>query len=117
MLILDATDHRLLQNFLNVEPNKSPVRRHVVICINAIHAFSHLHLFQIISRKRIWQTTMKRMMIEEEIALLEHRLTSTQSQSTSNLLGHMLDDIDRRLTSLIETMETSASTCTLPKEI
>jgi len=34
------------------------------------------------------------MLIAEDIALLEQRLTSTQSQAPSNILHHMIDDID-----------------------
>ena len=57
-------------------------------------------------------------MIEEEIALLEHRLTSTQSQLTSNLIGHMLDDIDAMLNNnLNETNEMSPTNESLQNEI
>ena len=42
---------------------------------------------------------MQQMLNEEDIALLEHRLTATtQSQLTTNLIGHMIDDIDVILT-------------------
>jgi hypothetical protein len=52
---------------------------------------------------------MKQMLIEEDIALLEHRLTSTQSQSqsASNLVGRMIDDIDITLKNSNETVEIS----------
>ncbi len=33
-------------------------------------------------------------MIDEQIAILEHRLTSKQVPPTSTLLDHMVDDID-----------------------
>jgi hypothetical protein len=60
---------------------------------------------------------MNQMMIEEVIALLEHRLTSTQSQSASNLVGHMIADIDTILKNSNETVKTSPTTCTLSNEI
>ena len=37
------------------------------------------------------------MLIEEDISLLEHRLTSTQTYSSSNLIYRMLNDIDLTL--------------------
>ena len=60
---------------------------------------------------------MKEMLIEEEIAMLEHRLTSTQSQSASNLLGCMIDDVDTLLSSWNETAEKYPLTCCLTDEI
>ena len=51
---------------------------------------------------------MRKKMIEAKIAVFEHRLTSIQSQLTSNLIGHMLDDIDVMLNNnLNKTNETS----------
>ncbi|CAF1294384.1 unnamed protein product [Adineta steineri] len=83
MLILDATDHQLLKEFFAAEPNKS----------------------QIISARRIWQATQKQMIIQEDIALLEYRLTSTQVQSASNLIENMINDIDNRLKQFHQTAE------------
>ncbi|CAF1511616.1 unnamed protein product [Adineta steineri] len=83
MLILDATDHQLLEEFFAAEPNKS----------------------QIISARRIWQATQKQMIIQEDIALLEYRLTSTQVQSAPNLIENMINDIDNRLKQFHQTAE------------
>ncbi|CAF1294106.1 unnamed protein product [Adineta steineri] len=85
MLILDATDHQLLKEFFKVEPNKS----------------------QILSGRRIWQATQKQMMILEDIALLEYRLTSTQLQPASNLIENMISDIDNHLKQSYQTAEQS----------
>ena len=60
---------------------------------------------------------MKQMIIEEDIALLEHRRTSTPSQqSASNLVSHMIDDIDILLKNSNESMETSSIACSLTNE-
>ncbi|CAF4115356.1 unnamed protein product [Adineta steineri] len=83
MLILDATDHQLVNEFFKIEPKKS----------------------QIISARRIWQATQKQMIVEEDIALLEYRLTSTQLQSASNLIENMINDIDARLKQSHQTAE------------
>ncbi|CAF1495660.1 unnamed protein product [Adineta steineri] len=83
MLILDATDHQLLNEFFKVEPNKS----------------------QINSARRIWEATQKQMMIQEDITRLEYRLTSTQLQSASNLIENMINDIDARLKQSHQTTE------------
>ena len=42
---------------------------------------------------------MEKLIIEEDIVLLEHRLTSTtvQYQSASNLIHRMIDDMDMML--------------------
>ncbi|CAF4001072.1 unnamed protein product [Adineta steineri] len=85
MLILDATDHQLVNEFFKAEPNKS----------------------QIISARRIWEATQKQMIIEEDIALLEYRLTSTQLQSASNLIDNMINDINSRLKGSYQTAEQS----------
>ena len=61
---------------------------------------------------------MKQRMIEGDIALLEHRQTSTSSQqSASNLVSHMIDDIDILLKNSNEIMETSSIACSLTNEI
>ena len=74
--------------------------------------------FKIISARRIWQATMKQMMIEEDIALLEHRQTSTPpQQSASYLVSHMIDDIDILLENSNEIMETSSIACSPTNEI
>ena len=61
---------------------------------------------------------MKQMMIEEDIALLESRLTSTPSQhSASNLVSHMIDDIDILLKNSNAIIETSSVACFPTNEI
>ena len=58
------------------------------------------------------------MLNEEDIALLEHRLTATiQSQLATNLIGHMIDDINVILTNSNKTDEISLTNCFLPNEI
>ncbi|CAF1349805.1 unnamed protein product [Adineta steineri] len=59
----------------------------------------------IISARRIWQATQKQMIIEEDIALLEYRLTSTQLQSAPNLIENMINDIDARFKQSHQTAE------------
>ena len=39
LLMLDATDHQLLQQFLNGKPNKSHVRRYRIVYITRFHVF------------------------------------------------------------------------------
>jgi hypothetical protein len=95
---MDATDHQLLQKFFDIQPNKSQVRRYFVH-----NLLQYMHQFQIISARRIWEMTKKQMLIEEDIALLEHRLTTTQSYSPSTLLDHMLNDI---VDTILETLNT-----------
>lgn len=51
-----------------------------------------------ISASRIWQATMKQLVNEEDMALLQHRLTSTQSQASTHFLTRMIDDIDLAIT-------------------
>ena len=61
---------------------------------------------------------MHEMLNEEDIALLEHRLAATtQSQLTTNLIGHMIDDIDVILTDSNKTDEISLTNCSSPNEI
>ena len=43
MLISDATDHQLLQQFLNLQPNKSHVRRYSIIQFTTFQVFLHLN--------------------------------------------------------------------------
>ena len=49
------------------------------------------------------------MMMEDEIAILRTRLTSTQSISTCNILNCMIDDIDTMIKNLSEPVENSTS--------
>ena len=57
------------------------------------------------------------MMIQDDIALLEHRLTSTQPQLSSNLVGRMIDDINNILTNSNEMIETLANDCSISNQI
>jgi vacuolar-type H+-ATPase subunit H len=57
------------------------------------------------------------MLINQDIALLEHRLTSTQSGSSSNLLDHMINDIDTNLNHLTAVVQTSTNDLSLENEI
>ena len=58
---------------------------------------------------------MEKLIIEGDIALLEHRLTSTkvQYQSTPNLIHRMIDDLDMMLQSLNDTVAISSAACAL----
>ena len=60
---------------------------------------------------------MKQMVIAEDIAQLEHRLVSTQSQATSSFVGRMLDNIDTILRNSNEIVEMSANIRYLTNEI
>ncbi len=57
------------------------------------------------------------MLINQDIALLEHRLTSTQLGSSSNLLDHMINDIDTNLNNLKAVLQTSTNDLSLENEI
>ena len=54
---------------------------------------------------------MQQMMIEEELALLQHRLTCTSPQSASNFIGCMTEDINIILQHLNNTVEITPTTC------
>ena len=56
---------------------------------------------------------MEKLIIEEDIVLLEHRLTSTtvQYQSASNLIHRMIDDMDMMLKSLNDTVAITPAAC------
>ncbi|CAF1532884.1 unnamed protein product [Adineta steineri] len=90
MLILDAVDHRLMRAFYNLEPNSS----------------------QIISARLIWRATAKRVLMNEQIAILEHHLISKQPLSASTLIDHTINRIEPSLTKSINVMvqdDTSAN--------
>lgn len=72
-----------------------------------------MNSFQVLSARRIWLATKKQMLIEQDIALLEHRLKSTQAYSSSELIHRMLDNIDLTLqeqTVTVSTCENDHST-------
>ena len=62
---------------------------------------------------------MEKLIIEEDIALLEHRLTSTtvQHQSTPNLIRRMIDDMDMMLKSFNETLAITSTSCLLSTDM
>jgi hypothetical protein len=57
------------------------------------------------------------MLIQEDIASLEHRLVSTHSHSPSNLIHYMIDDIDSNLENSNESVQTSTNDCLSPDDI
>ena len=62
---------------------------------------------------------MEQLIIEEDIALLEHRLTSTtvQYQSASNLIHRMIDDMDMVLKGFNDTVAITSTTCVLSADM
>ena len=62
---------------------------------------------------------MEKLIIEEDIALLEHRLTSTtvQYQSASNLIHRMIDDMDMMLKGFNETLPITSTSCVLSTDM
>jgi len=57
------------------------------------------------------------MLINQDIALLEHRLTSIQLGSSSNLLDHMINDIHTNLNNMKAVVPTSTNDLSLKNEI
>ncbi|CAF1380453.1 unnamed protein product [Adineta ricciae] len=97
ILVLDATDHYLLQRFLITEPNKT----HIILA------------------RRIWKAAKEQLIAKQEIALLQYRLLSTSliSKSVSDLVHEMIDNIDTNIKTLDDTVETSSTTDCLSNEI
>ena len=62
---------------------------------------------------------MEKLIIEEDIALLQHRLTSTtaQHQSTSKLIHRMTDDMDMMLKGLNDTVAITPTACLLSNDM
>ena len=62
---------------------------------------------------------MEKLIIEEDIALLEQRLTSTtvQYQSASNLIHRMIDDMDMMLKGFNDTVATTSTACVLSTDM
>ncbi|CAF1032628.1 unnamed protein product [Didymodactylos carnosus] len=52
---------------------------------------------EIRSATHIWQATAKQKLMDEQVALLEHRLISKQSSPAHTLVDHMIDNIDTML--------------------
>ena len=67
------------------------------------------NLFQITSTRRTWKATKEKLMAEEEFALLQHQLISTQSQSQLPLaiIHEIIRNIDGNMKNLIETSKLS----------
>ena len=67
------------------------------------------NLLQITSTRRIWKATEEKLLAEEEIALLQHQLISTQSQSQLPLtiIREIIRNIDGNMKNLIETSKVS----------
>ncbi|CAF1306853.1 unnamed protein product [Adineta steineri] len=79
-LILDATDHHLVQAFFDLMPDK------------------------------LQKATANQTMINEQVAILEKRLSSKQTPPPSTLLDHMIDDIDKVLSTPNDVIEQNVST-------
>ena len=62
---------------------------------------------------------MEKLIIEEDIALLQHRLTSTtaQHQSRPKLIHPMTDDMDMMLKGLNDTVEITPTACLLSNDM
>ncbi|CAF1691854.1 unnamed protein product [Adineta ricciae] len=75
MLLLDANDHQLLQNFFDIEPNS----RHITWA------------------RHIWKATKDQLIIDEDITLLQHRLLSTALIPTSDLLHKIINNINTKI--------------------
>ncbi|CAF1402344.1 unnamed protein product [Adineta ricciae] len=78
MLLLDATDHQLLQNFIDIEPN----RRYITWA------------------RHIRKATKDKLIIEEDMAFLQHRLLSTTLKSASSLLHKIINNINTNIQKL-----------------
>ncbi|CAF1646077.1 unnamed protein product [Adineta ricciae] len=90
MLLFNATDHLLLQNFFDIEPNN----RHITWA------------------RHIWKATKDQLIIEEDIALLQHRLISTTLIPTSDLLHKIINNINTNIQKLNDSLTESTTTYT-----
>ncbi|CAF1614944.1 unnamed protein product [Adineta ricciae] len=95
MLLLDATDYQLLQNFIDIEPN----RRHITWT------------------RHIWKATKDQLIIEEDIALLQNRLLSTTLIPTSDLLHKIINNINTNIQKLNNPSPDSTTTYTSSNSI
>ncbi|CAF1610816.1 unnamed protein product [Adineta ricciae] len=100
ILLLDATDHRLVTKFFDLKPNKN----HVIM--------------RIITRARhIWKRTKEQMMIEADIATLEKCLTSTSLQPSFSLVHEIINNVDLDIKNLNVIIETSTTSQLLINEV
>ncbi|CAF1461250.1 unnamed protein product [Adineta ricciae] len=95
MLIFNAADHQLLQNFFDIRPNN----KHIILA------------------RHIWQATKNQLTIEEDLALLKYRQTSTALQSTSNSVHEIINNIDQDIQKLNETISIFPTSHSLSNEI
>ncbi|CAF4444022.1 unnamed protein product [Rotaria sp. Silwood2] len=75
MLILDSTDHRLVQEVYDLKPSQQQIR-----CI-----------------RNIWKAIENKKQMEEQIQILKHRIHSNCLPPAFNLLDYSLDRIDKIL--------------------
>ncbi|CAF4787036.1 unnamed protein product, partial [Rotaria sp. Silwood2] len=75
MLMLDSTDHRLVQEVYDLKPSQQQIR-----CI-----------------RNIWKTIENKKQMEEQIQILKHRIHSNCLPPAFNLLDYSLDRIDKIL--------------------
>ncbi|CAF4496047.1 unnamed protein product, partial [Rotaria sp. Silwood2] len=76
MLMLDSTDHHLVQAVYDFKPSQQQIR-----CI-----------------RNIWKATGNKKQMEEQIQILKHRIHSNCLPPAFNLLDYSLDRIDKILT-------------------
>ncbi|CAF5141579.1 unnamed protein product, partial [Rotaria sp. Silwood1] len=75
MLMLDSTDHRLVQEVYDLKPNKQQIR----------------------SIRNIWKAIYNKNQMQEQIEILKHRIHSNCLPPAFNLLDYSLDRIDKKL--------------------
>ncbi|CAF4789943.1 unnamed protein product, partial [Rotaria sp. Silwood2] len=75
MLMLDSTDHRLVQEVYDLKPSQQQIR-----CI-----------------RNIWKAIENKKQMEEQIQILKHRIHSNCLPPAFNLLDYSLDRIDKIL--------------------
>ncbi|CAF1331705.1 unnamed protein product [Rotaria sordida] len=76
MLILDSTDHRLVQAVYNLKPTKQQIR----------------------AIRNRWKAIYNKIQIKEQIEILKHRIHSNRLPPAFNLLDYSLDKIEKILT-------------------
>ncbi|CAF0849137.1 unnamed protein product [Adineta ricciae] len=115
IFLLNATDHLLLQNFIDIEPNSGHVSISTII-FRLIKSYIHrLNLLLITWARHVWKATKDQLIIEEDIALLQHRLLSTTLNSTSNLVRKIINNIVTDIQKLNDPLTESTTTNTSSK--
>ncbi|CAF1543327.1 unnamed protein product [Adineta ricciae] len=110
MLLLDANDHQLLQNFFDIEPNSRHVSISTIIFPLKKSHISYLNLLQITWARHIWKATKDQLIIDEDITLLQHRLLSTALIPTSDLLHKIINNINTKIQKLKDSLTNSTTT-------